>query len=190
MPDPDWGDKNLKRKSSTIEIDALWHRDQLDKSRIINVHALTRIVVAVDPPVTSHEKSDACGIIVAGLSEQEQGFVLSDETVEKASPLKWARAAVAAYHRFEADRIVVEVNQGGEMVETLIRQVDASVAIRPVRATRGKYIRAEPVAALYEQGRVRHVGALLCWKTNCAILAPAACQTTKAPTVLMRWSGR
>ena len=92
-----------------------------------------------------------------------------------------ARAAVAAYHRFEADRIVVEVNQGGEMVETLIRQVDASVAIRPVRATRGKYIRAEPVAALYEQGRVRHVGALPLLEDELCDFGPGGLSTNKSP---------
>ena len=108
-------------------------------------------------------------------------IVIADETVTKASPLKWARAAVAAYHRFEADRIVVEVNQGGEMVETLIRQVDASVAIRPVRATRGKYIRAEPVAALYEQGRVRHVGALPLLEDELCDFGPGGLSTNKSP---------
>ncbi len=154
------GRQELEAEILDDRLDALWHRGQLDQLRLRKAPELTRIVVAVDPPVTSHEKSDACGIIVAGLCEQGHGYVLSDETLRKASPLKWARAAVSAFHRFEADRIVAEVNQGGEMVEAVIRQIERSVAITSVRATRGKYIRAEPVAALYEQGRVHHVGSL------------------------------
>lgn len=154
------GRQELDAEILDDRIDALWQRSSLEQMRRAEPPELTRIVVAVDPPVTSHAKSDACGIIVAGLCEQGRGYVLSDETLPKASPLKWARAAVNAFHRFEADRIVAEVNQGGEMVETVIRQVDNSVAITSVRATRGKFIRAEPVAALYEQGRVHHVGFL------------------------------
>jgi phage terminase large subunit-like protein len=161
--------------------DALWHRGQLDQLRIKHAPELTRIVVAVDPPITSHEKSDACGIIIAGLNEQGQGIVLADETLNRASPLNWARAAVRAYHQFEADRIIAEVNQGGEMVETLIRQVDASVAIRSVRATRGKYIRAEPVAALYEQGRVCHVGNLPLLEDELCDFGPGGLSNSKSP---------
>lgn len=161
--------------------DALWHRAQLDQLRIKLAPELMRIVVAVDPPVTSHEKSDACGIIIAGLDERGQGIVLADETLNRASPLNWARAAVRAYHQFEADRIIAEVNQGGEMVETLIRQVDANVAIRSVRATRGKYIRAEPVAALYEQGRVRHVGNLPLLEDELCDFGPGGLSNSKSP---------
>jgi phage terminase large subunit-like protein len=85
--------------------------------------------------------------------------VLADRTMEHARPLDWARAAIGAYRHYEADRIVAETNQGGDLVEAVIRQVDASVPVRAVRAMRGKWLRAEPVAALYEQGRVAHVGA-------------------------------
>ena len=181
-----YGNTRLGRQELDAEIlddriDALWHRTQLDELRCKDVPELKRIVVAVDPPVTSHAKSDACGIIVAGLCEGGRGYVFSDQTLKKASPLEWARAAVNAYHRFEADRIVAEVNQGGEMVETVIRQVDRSVAITSVRATRGKYIRAEPVAALYEQGRVRHVGSLPLLEDELCDFGPGGLTSGKSP---------
>jgi phage terminase large subunit-like protein len=181
-----YGGSRLGRQELEAEIledreGALWHREQLDRLRLADVPELTRIVVAVDPPVTSHANSDACGIIIAGLSVQGQGIVLADETLMRASPLKWARAVVQAFHGHEADRVVVEVNQGGEMVETLIRQVDASVAIRSVRATRGKFTRAEPVAALYEQGRVCHVGNLPLLEDEMCDFAPGGLSSGKSP---------
>ncbi len=175
------GRQELEAEILDDRLDALWHRGQLDQLRRCQAPELICIVVAVDPPVTSHEKSDACGIIVAGLCEQGRGYVLCDETLRKASPLKWARAAVAAYHRFEADRIVAEVNQGGEMVETVIRQIERSVAITSVRATRGKYIRAEPVAALYEQGRVHHVGSLPLLEDELCDFGPGGLTSGKSP---------
>ena len=144
---------------------ALWSLAALERARIDRVPELGRVVVAVDPPVTGHKGSDACGIVVAALERDPRGapsraVVLEDATVEGASPTAWAAAAVAAYHRHGADRIVAEVNQGGDLVETVIRQIDADVPFRAVRALRGKTVRAEPVAALYEQGRVGHVRGL------------------------------
>jgi phage terminase large subunit-like protein len=139
--------------------DALWPRALIEAARVRAAPELRRIVVAVDPPAASGPDADACGIIVAGLSEEGLGYVLADVTRPRASPLAWASAAVRAYRRYQADRVVAEVNQGGELVETVIRQIDATVPVRPVRAMRGKWLRAEPVAALYEQGRVFHVGA-------------------------------
>lgn len=140
--------------------DALWPRELIERARVRAAPPLVRIVVGVDPPATSGPHADACGIVVAGLGSDGRAYVLADATRERASPLDWARAVIAAYRRFEADRIVVEVNQGGELVEAIVRQVDRNVPVRPVRATRGKFLRAEPVAALYEQGRVAHVGAM------------------------------
>ena len=141
---------------------ALWTTDMLERARLAEAPALGRVVVAVDPPVTGHAGSDACGIVVAGAvrGAQARAVVLEDATVAGASPIAWAQAAVAAFHRHGADRIVAEVNQGGDLVETVIRQVDPLVPFRAVRATRGKVVRAEPVAALYEQGRVGHLGGL------------------------------
>ncbi len=140
--------------------DALWHRAEIEACRVPVAPELRRIVVAVDPPASSGEGSDACGIVAAGLGPEGISYVLADATAERLSPARWAKRAVDLFHRLEADRIVAEVNQGGEMVEAVIRQADETVPVETVRASRGKYLRAEPVAALYEQRRVRHVGAL------------------------------
>ena len=137
---------------------ALWTREALDDARIETAPDLQRVVVAVDPPVTGSSRADACGIVVAGVTaDGERAVVLEDASVRGASPKVWAEAAVAAFHRHGADRLVAEVNQGGELVEAIVRQVDRTVAYRAVNATRGKVLRAEPVAALYEQGRVKHL---------------------------------
>jgi len=146
--------------------DALWKRADLEACQIgagagrFNA-ALRRIVVAVDPPSGSGEGS-CCGIVVAGLETGAGSFgkavVLADCSVTGASPAGWAHAVTKAYQRFQADRVVAEVNQGGEMVTAMLRSVDAALPVTMVRATRGKFLRAEPVAALYEQGRVVHAG--------------------------------
>jgi phage terminase large subunit-like protein len=137
---------------------ALWRRDWIDAGRVSASGDLRRIVVAVDPPVTATKTSDACGIVVAGEDEQGQAFVLADLTLEGREPHVWARAAVAAYHEFQADHIVAETNQGGDLVVAILKQMDENVPVRKVTATRGKWLRAEPVAALYAEGRVAHVG--------------------------------
>ncbi len=137
---------------------ALWNRDLLESIRVRQVPDFRRIVVAVDPPVTSGKKADTYGIIVAGLDHNESAYILEDCSVQGLSPHGWAKAALAAYQMFEADRLVAEVNNGGELVESLLRQIDPDVSYRAVRASRGKVLRAEPVAALYEQGRVLHKG--------------------------------
>ncbi|WP_455709954.1 DNA-packaging protein [Nitratireductor aquimarinus] len=137
--------------------DALWTRAMLEAAGCAErAGDLRRIVVAVDPPAASGRRSDACGLVAAGLDAAGHGVVLCDETVKGAKPQEWAARAVALYRRLVADCLVAEVNQGGEMVATVIATVDASVPVKAVRATRGKWLRAEPVAALYEQGRVRH----------------------------------
>ncbi|MEP0519668.1 MAG: terminase family protein [Hyphomicrobiales bacterium] len=138
--------------------DALWRRATLEACRVLESPSLMRIVVAIDPPATSGKSADACGIVVVGLAKSGVAFVLEDATVERATPLHWANKAIAAFHRHGADRILAEVNQGGEMVASVLRQVEASVPLKLVYAKRGKWLRAEPVAALYEQDRVRHVG--------------------------------
>ena len=138
--------------------DALFSRDVIEKDRMTRVPPLLRVVVAVDPPASHGRRSNACGIVCAGLGEDGRIYVLDDCSVHGATPAKWASAAVALYHSRHADRVVAEVNQGGAMVEAVIREIDAEVSFRAVHATRGKRTRAEPVAALYEQGRVSHVG--------------------------------
>jgi phage terminase large subunit-like protein len=139
--------------------DALWQRATIEKCRVARAPELRRIVVAVDPPAGSSARSDACGIVAAGIAADGRGYVIADATAERLTPAGWARRVVSLYHRLEADRIVAEVNQGGDMVEAVIRQADPNAPITKVRATRGKRTRAEPVAALYEQGKVHHVGA-------------------------------
>lgn len=139
-------------------VDALWRRRALDAARLDKAPPLARIVVAVDPPVTSGAMADACGIVAAGKAEDGRAFVLADVTTQGRGALEWARAAVRLYEALDADCIVAEVNQGGELVAQMLRQVSPGVPVRMVRATRGKFLRAEPVAALYERGLVSHVG--------------------------------
>jgi phage terminase large subunit-like protein len=132
--------------------DALWTRDLF---RMAEEGALQRIVVAVDPPVSGGAKSDACGIVVAGRNDGG-AVVMADRTLKPAPPLAWARRAVAEYEAHGADLIVAEANQGGDLVQAMIAQVDPKVPVKLVHATRGKWVRAEPVAALYARGLVSH----------------------------------
>lgn len=141
---------------------ALWTSAMLETCRVRKVPVLDRIVVAIDPATTSGKAADECGIVVAGVQssgppQDWRAFVLADCTVSGEGPSGWARAAIAAMEQYGADRLVAEVNQGGQMVQEVIRQIDPLVPYKGVHATRGKVARAEPVAALYEQGRVRHM---------------------------------
>ena len=136
---------------------ALWSRDTIEAARVNAAPDLARIVVAVDPAVSSGEGADETGIVVAGLAHDGEVYVL-DDLSGRMSPRAWALKAIAAYRKFAADRIVAEVNNGGDMVEATLRSVQGDAPFRAVRASRGKAVRAEPVAALYEQGRVHHVG--------------------------------
>src|SRR5580692_3073235 len=138
---------------------ALWTHGIIDAARLTAAPALTRIVVAIDPAVSSHENADETGIIIAGRDVDGHGYVLADASGHYA-PAEWAKVAIAAYAAHRADRIVAEVNNGGDMVEATLRVVDPNVPFAAVHASRGKVARAEPVAALYEQGRVHHLGAL------------------------------
>jgi phage terminase large subunit-like protein len=138
--------------------DALWSRALIEACRVTAPPALSKIVVAIDPPGTSRKGADACGIVVTGRSESGWFYVLEDASAAGLSPSAWASKAVALYRRYNANNIVAEVNMGGEMVRAVLREVDHTVPIKEVHATRGKYLRAEPVAALYEQGKVKHVG--------------------------------
>jgi phage terminase large subunit-like protein len=138
--------------------DALWSRALLESCRVAEPPPLQRIVVAVDPPASSGKRADACGIVAAGITDGGICYVIADETVSGVTPNGWAMKAIALWHRLEADALVAEVNQGGDMVRTVINEVDPAVPVLPVRATRAKWVRAEPVATLYEQGRVKHAG--------------------------------
>jgi len=137
---------------------ALWKLDDIDKGRLTRApDGLVRIVVGIDPAVSSHEGSDETGIIVAGKDHRGHAYILEDLS-GKYAPDAWARAAISGYHGWRADRIVAEVNQGGALVEATLRMVDPDVPYVGVHASRGKFIRAEPVSSLYEQGRVHHCG--------------------------------
>ena len=140
--------------------DALWQRDLIEDHRLNKHPELKRIVVAVDVQGTDNETSSSTGIMVVGIAAVKgimHGYVLADLTLS-GTPDKWATAAVAGYHSWKADRIVAEVNFGGDMVEAIIRIIDKNVSFKKVHASRGKAVRAEPVSALYEQGRVHHIG--------------------------------
>jgi phage terminase large subunit-like protein len=136
----------------------LWSRGVIEAARVRTAPDLVRIVVAIDPAATSGEGADETGIIVAGKDGQGHGWVLADLS-GRYQPAEWAKAVIAAYRAHRADRVVAEVNNGGEMVEATLRVIDPNLAFVPVYASRGKIVRAEPVAALYEQGRVHHLGA-------------------------------
>jgi phage terminase large subunit-like protein len=162
---------------------ALWTARMLERAKVATVPECSRVVVAVDPPVTSSKQSDECGIVVVGADTRGdprdwRAVVLEDASVRGASPEGWARAALAAMERHGAERLVAEVNQGGDLVERLVRMIDPQVAFRAVHATRSKMLRAEPVAALYEQERVAHVRGL-------QALEDQMCQMT-----VTGWKGR
>ena len=140
---------------------ALWQRAWIDAQRVERAPSdLKRIVVAIDPAVSTSEGSDETGIIVAGVSLNGHFYVLEDLS-GKFSPDEWARRAYSAYRRWRADCIIAEKNNGGDLVEAVLRSVAMSVPYKAVHASRGKVTRAEPVAALFEQGKVSHVGAEL-----------------------------
>jgi phage terminase large subunit-like protein len=138
---------------------ALWTRAMLESALVDEAPELSRVVVAIDPAVTSGEDSDETGIVVAGLGVDGMGYVLADRTC-RLSPDGWAKRAVTAFDEYRADRIVAEVNNGGDLVESTIRTVRRNTPYKQVRASRGKRVRAEPIAALYEQSKIKHVRGL------------------------------
>lgn len=150
---------------------ALWKRKHFDQARVEKAPDLTAVVVAIDPAATSGPTADDTGIIIAGLGVDSHAYVLADKTCHLA-PKGWATRAVRGYSEFDGDRIVAETNNGGEMVKEVIRAVDASVPYKSVTASRGKQTRAQPVSALYEQGRVHHVGAFPELEDECCTWVP------------------
>lgn len=152
---------------------ALWTRAMIDANRVAEAPQMSRVVVAIDPSGTDgNDEGDDIGIVVVGRGIDGRGYILEDCTC-KLSPEGWGRMAVTAYHRWSADRIVAERNFGGAMVQYVIRQIDASVPYKEVTASRGKAVRAEPVSALYEQGRVAHVGAHERLEDEMVLMTPA-----------------
>ncbi|HTH29387.1 MAG TPA: terminase family protein [Sphingobium sp.] len=166
----DYGGTRLGRQELDGELlmdldGALWTRDLIEGCRLRTVPAalakgdaplLGRVVIGVDPPAGSD--GDACGIVVAGLGADGCAYVIDDASVERSTPEQWARAVAHACHRWGGDRVVAEANNGGAMVASVLRAAEVDMPVRLVHASRGKSARAEPVAALYERGRVHHVG--------------------------------
>ena len=136
---------------------ALWTLDLIENTRIETPPEMSRVVVAIDPAATNNENSDETGIVVVGKGVDGRGYVLADRSC-RLSPDGWAKRAIEAYDEFQASRIVGETNMGGDMIETIIRQYRPNIPYRGIVAKRGKTLRAEPISALYEQGRVSHVG--------------------------------
>jgi predicted phage terminase large subunit-like protein len=136
---------------------ALWTRALIETARVTSVPPLMRVVVGIDPAVTSGEDSDSTGIVAAGMSSDGHYYILDDATI-KASPQVWAEKAVSIFELHKADRIIAETNNGGDLVVHLLQQVKPTIPVKKVTASRGKAVRAEPIAALYEQGRVHHAG--------------------------------
>lgn len=151
------GRQELQAELLEDVVGALWNRKQLDLLRALQLPEMKRIVVAVDPAVTSKENSDETGIVVVGRGFDDKGYVIEDLSCQ-VSPDQWATKAVNAFKRHQADRIIAEVNNGGDLVQTVLRTVDPNIPYKAVRASRGKVARAEPISALYEQGRILHQG--------------------------------
>jgi len=153
----EWGLSSLTNSEAGIEPASSYPTPFPSLEREGLICSMSRIVIGVDPPVSS--SGDACGIVVAGLGADGKAYVLADCSVEKASPETWARRVADAADRFDADRVIAEANQGGAMVKSVLQAANISLPVKLVHASRGKAARAEPVAALYENGRVHHVGA-------------------------------
>lgn len=138
---------------------ALWKRAEIDEHRVEVAPDLVRLVIAIDPSTTSGVRSNEAGIIAAGRDALKDIYILEDGSL-RGTPTQWAAKAIEMYYRLQADCIVYETNQGGEMVETTLKAIDKNVTVKGVTATRGKYVRAEPIAVHYSKGRVHHVGIL------------------------------
>jgi phage terminase large subunit-like protein len=159
-----YGGTRLGRQELAAEIltdvpGALWTRDKLEENRVREAPPMLRIVVAIDPSGGSTEGHAEVGIVAAGRGQDAHAYVLRDVS-DRLAPERWARRAVQLYHELKADRIIAEGNYGGAMVEATIKAVDPTVPVKLVNASRGKQLRAEPVSALDEQGRIHHVGML------------------------------
>lgn len=171
----DYGGTRLGRQELDGELiedlpGALWTRDGIERCRVREAPDVRRVVIGVDPPAGTN--GDACGIVAVALGRDGEAYVLEDGSVAGLSPEGWARSVAACALRNGADRVVAEANQGGAMVESVLIAADAALPVRLVRASRGKSARAEPVATLYERGRVHHVGAFAALEDElCGLLA-------------------
>ena len=164
--------------------DALWCMAMI--LRVSELPPMQRIVVAIDPAATAKDTSDDTGIIVAGLGVDGRGYVLEDST-GKYSPNGWAKIAIDLYHKWKADRIIGEKNNGGDMIKTIIHNIDKSVSYKAVWASRGKMTRAEPIASLYEEEEVSHLGTLLELETEMTTWAALAGQKSPNRVDALVW---
>ncbi len=171
------GRQELDGDLITDHAGALWTRALIETCRCNELPNIDRVIIAVDPPASSGPKADRCGLVVAGLAGDGKNscvYILQDASVQGLTPEGWARRSVALYHEWKADCLLAEVNQGGEMVKTILHQCDPNVPVRTVHASRGKTARAEPVAALYEQGRVFHMGRFDALEDEMVLMGSAA----------------
>ncbi len=153
-------------------IGAIWTREIIHRNRVKEAPKLTRIIVCIDPPITNEPGSDEAGIVVTALGEDGRGYVISDMS-QQGSPKEWGAKAIAAYDFHEADAIVAEVNQGGDMVAHVIHSQRPDIRVIEVRATRGKHVRAEPISALYALDKISHVGAYPELESQCCLMTAA-----------------
>jgi len=158
---------------------ALWSHARIDEARLSEApRNLTCVVVAVDPAVSSGENSDETGICVVALGEDKHGYVLADRS-GRFSPHRWGELVTKLYHEYEANYVVAEGNNGGDVVKDLLQAIDSGVPVRMVHASRGKFVRAEPISSLYEQGRVHHVGSFPELEDQMASFTPDLDRTTQ-----------
>lgn len=176
------GAQEIYAEMLTETVGALWQRQLIQYRQPTYDEAgkpdLKRIVIAIDPATTTHDHSDETGIVVVGVDEMNQAYILEDLS-GKLSPNDWGQRVVNSYYRLKADKVVVEINKGGDLVENVLRSIDSTIPIKAVRATRGKYTRAEPIAALYEQGRVFHAQPFTILETQMCDYVPGL--TSKSP---------
>lgn len=172
-------------------VGALWSRDLLERCYAPDIPELGKIIIAIDPPVSTGAKADSCGLIVAGRAgtgREASAYILHDGTVQGLSPEGWARAAVRLYHGWAADYVIAEVNQGGDLVSTVLQMVDEALPMRKLHARKGKTARAEPVAILYEQGRVRHAGRFPALEDELALMGTQAMQGSPDRADALVWA--
>jgi phage terminase large subunit-like protein len=175
------GQQELEGEIIEDRPDALWSRSLLESCRVAEAPSLQRIVVAVDPPASSGKRAAACGIVAAGITEAGICYVIADDTVSGVTPNTWALKAIALWRKLQADALVAEVNQGGDMVRAVINEADPAVPVTSVHASRGKWLRAEPVAMLYEQGRVKHAGIFAALEDEMCDFASSGLSSGKSP---------
>ena len=171
---------------------ALWRRTDIEAAIIAKPPELDRIIVAVDPPATGGARSDECGIVIAGAAGEgasRRAYVLADRSFGPAMPADWARVVAESFAAFEADGLVAEANQGGEMVRSVLQAASSGLPVRLVHASRGKHVRAEPVAALYSAGRVFHAGRFAALEDQmCAFGAPDGPRTSPDRVDALVWA--